>query len=282
MKKIVGLFLILVLLFLTSCDFIGNTDGYIEIWSSCDEFDAISFDFDKYITDLQNEKGVQIELWEEKDNVQEYLVTYSDKSILNFRVCNDGEMAKKNHQEITSAFINVRSINPFLTSIRINNIVIYPNDDLISNKRLIQFAMSIGIESDQIVLTKINESSRVIQKNTKKTFESILESLEERGFSIEALLESPEEGDFSTIGKTSFTGNNYQIYTLVSNDNSAVYELFVISGDQAGIILFNRIKLSILDVPHDHVHVYYSIGNDFCMYIMGTSANTYDLWNEIR
>ena len=281
MKKIVGLFLILVLLFLTSCDFIGNTDGYIEVWSSCDEFDGVSFDFDKYIAGSQDEKDVQIEL-EEKDSVQEYKATYSDQSILSFKVCNDVETAKSIYQELSPAFIGVRSINPFLTLIRINNIVIYPNDDLISNKRLIQFAMSIGIESDQIVLTKINESSRVVQKNTKKTFESILESLEERGFSIEALLESPEEGDFSTIGKTSFTGNNYQIYTLVSNDNSAVYELFVISGDQAGIILFNRIKLSVLEVPHDHVHVYYSIGNDFCMYIMGTSADTYDLWNEIR
>ena len=267
MKKIIGSLLIFALLFLTSCDLI-NANGYIEIWSSCDEFDAISFDFDKYITDLQNEKGVQIELVEEKDSIQEYKATYSDQSILNFRVCNDGEMAKKNHQEITSAFINVRSINPFLTSIRINNIVIYPNDDLISNKRLIQFAMSIGIESDQIVLTKINESSRVVRKDTNKTFESIFQNMEQRGYSL--------------IEKMSSVGENYQLCTFVSDDNSTVYELLMFNGNQAKDLLFYRIKTSILDVPHDHVHVYYSISNDFCMYIMGTSANTYDLWNEIR
>ena len=86
MKKIVVIFLILSLMFVTSCDFIGNIDGYLEIWASCDEFDVISFDFDKYITDLQNDKNVQIELVEEGDSVQEYTVTYSDQSILSFKV----------------------------------------------------------------------------------------------------------------------------------------------------------------------------------------------------
>ncbi len=268
MKKIVGLFLILVLLFLTSCDFIGNTDGYIEVWSSCDEFDGVSFDFDKYIADSQDEKDVQIELVEEKDSVQEYKATYSDQSILSFKACNDVETAKSIYQELSSVFIGVRNINPLLTLIRINNIVVIPKDDLISNERLIRFSRSVGIESNQIVLTKINESSRVVQKNTKKTFESILESMEKRGYSL--------------IEKTSFEGENYQVCTFVSDDNSTVYELFMVYGDQANSDLLYRIESSILDFPHDHVHVYYSIGNDFCMYIMGTSADTYDLWNEIR
>ena len=268
MKKIVVIFLILSLLFVTSCDFIGNIDGYIEIWSSCDEFDGIGFDFNKYITDLQNDKNVQIELVAEGDSDQEYEVTYSDHSVLSFKVCDDVETAKTAFKELCPIFIGVRSINPFPTVIRVNNIVIYPNDGIISNKRLIHFAKSIGIESDQIILTKINKSSRVVRKDTNKTFESIFQSMEQRGYSL--------------IEKLSSVGENYQLCTFVSNDNSTVYELIMFHGDQAKALLFNRINSSILDFPHDHVHVYYSIGNDFCMYIMGTSADTYDLWNEIR
>ena len=268
MKKTIVIFLISILLFLNSCDFIGNTDGYIEIWSSCDEFDGISFDYDKYITDLQNEKDVNIDFGEEKDNVREYTVTYSDQSILSFKVCDDVETAKTAFQELCPIFIGIRSINPFPTLIRVNNIVIYPNDDLISNKRLIHFANSVGIESDQIILTKINKTSRVVRKDTNKTFESIFQSMEQRGYSL--------------IEELSFVGENHQLCTVVSNDNSTVYELFMFTGEQAKDLLFSRINYSILDVKHDHVHVYYSIGNDFSMYIMGTSANTYDLWNEIR
>ena len=267
MKKIIGSLLIFALLFLTSCDLI-NANGYIEIWSSCDEFDAISFDFDKYITDLQNDKNVQIELEKEGESVQEYDVTYSDHSVLSFKVCDDVETAKTAFQELCPIFIGIRSINPFPTLIRVNNIVIYPNDDLISNKRLIQFAMSIGIESDQIILSKINKTSRVVRKDTNKTFDSIFQSMEQRGYSL--------------IEELSIVGENHQLCTVVSNDNSTVYELFMFTGEQAKDLLFSRINHSILDVKHDHVHVYYSIGNDFCMYIMGTSADTYDLWNEIR
>ena len=91
-----------------------------------------------------------------------------------------------------------------------------------------------------------------------------------------------EQRGYSLIENLSSVGENYQLCTFVSNDNSTVYELFMFHGDRAKDLLFNRIDSSILDVPHDHVHVYYSISDDFCMYIMGTSADTYDLWNVIR
>lgn len=264
MKKIIVLLLIFSLS-LTSCNFTGNA---IEVWSRFDEFDEMDFDFDQYITNMQANEIDQITSWKESGNAQIYQVAYSDQSILYFDVCNDIETAKSIHQKYVDEFIGVRAISPLMTSIRIDNIVVRPNADIISNERLIHFARSIGIKSDQIVLNKINKFSRIIRKDTEKTFESILKSMEERGYSL--------------IDRISIIDEDHQICTYVSDDNSTVYEIFMISGDQARSNLYYRIRAAIIDFPHDHVHVYYSIGDDYCMYFMGSSIETSDFWNEIR
>ena len=268
MKK-VSLFLIATLflsVFLNSCNFLK--DGYIEVWSRYDEFDGVGFDFDKYLKDLKNDNSVKIENWKGTEDVKKYQITYSDQSVLRFYVYQDVEAARREH-ETNSVLIALHHITPFPVSIRVDNVIITPSRDLLSNKRMVDFAKNIGIESNQIMLSKVNDSFRIARRDTDKSFESILENMEENGFCV--------------IDEMSFNEGNYQVCMFVSSDKSSAYELVVIQGEQSKRNLFSVIESCIMDYPyHDHVHVYYSISDDFCMYFAGTSADTRDVWDEIR
>ena len=270
MKKTIALLLVLssfLPLFISSCSLFK--DGYIEIWSRPEMFDNVGLDFDQYLENLKNDDSIQIKLCEETENVERYEITYPDQSMLRFDVYPDVETAKSWHQAAAPIHLSVHYQDPFVTSIRIDNIVVIPGLDLLSNNRLISFAKSIGIESDQIVLSKVNESFRIRRKDTDKSFESILEIMEEKGFTSQYSIVL-EEG-------------NYQVHCFVSSDNFATYELLMHRGDRAREALYHSMDELILDSPYyEHSHVYYSIGDDLCMYFVGSSVDTLDLWNEIR
>ena len=281
MKKIILLLVIfLCLSFLFgACSL--RKDGVIEVWARYDAFDGIGFDFDQYLLDLQKDKTIQIEShdpWCDHKFIQVYEVTYPDESVLNFYVYPDVETAKNAHQKEAEMIIPLRYMRPLFVSIRIDNIVVTPepdtsgespNLDLLSNKRLIDFAKNIGIESDQIVLNKINESFCIRRKDTDKSFESILETMEENGFTSHDPVVLEDE--------------NYQVHRFVASDKSVSYELVMYRGDRARFMLLYLIDELVLGSPYyEHSHVYYSIGDDFCMYFAGSSANTRDFWDEIR
>ena len=282
MKKTVALLLFISLclsLLLCACSL--RKDGVIEVWARYDAFDGIGFDLDQYLSDLQKDDTVRIEqqdAWGDRQFIQAYEVTYPDESVLNFYVYPDVETAKNAHQKEAEMLIPLRYMLPLFVSIRIDNIVVTPELDtsgetpdlnLLSNNRLIDFAKSIGIKSNQIVLSKINECFRIRRKDTDKSFESILETMEEKGF--------------TSHNPVVLEDGNYQVHTLVSFDKSVSYELVMYRGDRARSTLLYLIDELVLNSPfYEHSHVYYSMSNDFCMYFVGSSADTLDLWDEIR
>lgn len=296
MKKIACL----ILIFVFCLSLVGCSSRQIpDTWSSFPEYDGIGFDLQEFIAEEEG-RGESLTLEEvpgfgsffgDITPKGSYRIDYSDESSLPISIFEDVDSAKAAHANIKhNLSVLDKYHNPYLVAIRVDNAVVFGLTEE-HNQRIIEFAKNIGIPEDRIELQKNNSFWCIRRKDTDKSKDEIIRSLEEKGFSI--VDENVSKGGGSEVYPTSYESSSevnpfddykITIYVIASEDYSDVYQLYVTEGVSAKQDLYYKLLLffDIYNIKENNCHVYYSVNDRCCMFIMGVSAETSTLWDEIR
>lgn len=296
MKKIACL----ILVFLFCLSLVSCSRQIPDTWSNFAEYDGIGFDLQEFIAEEES-RGKSLTLVEishsfeaffgEITPKENYRIDYSDDTGFPISIFENVESAKAAHTNIKHHLAVLGKYdNPYVLAIRVDNAIVFGMMED-QNQRIIEFAKAIGIPEDQIELQKNNSFWCIRRKDTDKSKDEIIRSLEEKGFSI--IDENVTEGGGNEVYPTSYKSSSdvnpfddYKItlYTIASEDYSDVYQLYVTEGASARRDLYYKllIFMEFYNIEKNNCHVYYSVNGDCCMCIMGVSAETSSLWDEIR
>lgn len=277
MKKIICLLLMFVIcLSLFGC----NEGSASETWSCFAEYDGIVFDPEGYIASIEENGGriAPLTSWypfDEEKTKGIYLVVNSDDSFFSLAIFEDVDAAKTAHKEYIEINAFEKAYNPYALAIRINNTVVFGGSDK-ENQGIIALAREIGIPEDQIKLQKNNGSWRFVRRDTDKSIEEMMQCIKDKGYTIL---------DEYAINDT-INGDPIQsaVYCIASEDYSAVYNVYMISGKHAKGLCYTTMAALFDTYPiiENACHVYYSLNDGCSMFILGVSAETRTFWDEIR
>lgn len=296
MKKIVSL----IFIFVICLSLVGCSRQIPDTWSNFAEYDGVGFDLQEFIAEEES-RGKSLTLVEISHNFEaffgeitpkeNYRIDYSDDTGFPISIFENVESAKAAHNNIKHEFAVLGKFdNPYILAIRVDNAIVFGlTED--QNQRIIEFAKNIGIPEDQIELQKNNSFWCIRRKDTDKSKDEIIRSLEERGFSI--IDENVTEGGGNEVYPTSYESSSevnpfddykISIYVFASEDYSDVYQLYITEGMGARQDLYSKLLIltEFYNIEDNNCHVYYSVSDKCCMYIMGVSAETSTLWDEIR
>lgn len=295
MKKIVSL----IFIFVICLSLVGCSRQIPDTWSNFAEYDGVGFDLQEFIAEEEGRgKSLTLEevpgfgtLFGEITPKGSYRIDYSDETSLPISIFEDVDSARMAHANIKHNLgVLAKYDNPYVLAIRIDNAVVFGlTED--HNQRILEFAKTVGIPEDRIELQKNNSFWCIRRRDTDKSKDEIIQSLKAKGFSI--VDESVSEGGGSEIYPMSYENSSevnpfddykITIYVIASEDYSDVYQLYVTEGISARQDLYYKLLLlpEFYNIEENNCHVYYSVSDDFCMYIMGVSAETSTLWDEIR
>ena len=279
MKKIICLLFVFVLcLSILGC----NTAPMQETWSNFAEYDGVGFDIEEYSARVESNGGAVEPLPSNGYNLfgeiipeAGYFIEYADETGFLIGIFESIDDAKISHCYIKEEHAFMKVDNPYVVGIRIDNAVVFGLREE-SNRKIIEFAKDIGISEEQINLQKNNQYWRIARRDTDKTKENILKSIENKGYTAidEYVSESNDEGIY--LKSTT--------YVFASEDYSTVYQLYVTEGENARAYLYTTMAYypEFFNIKQNKCHIYYSINEDYSMFILGVSADTKDFWDEIR
>lgn len=279
MKKIICLLFVFVLCLSTlGC----NTAPMQETWSNFAEYDGVGFDIEEYSAVVESNGGAvellpstEYNLFGEIIPEAGYFIEYADETGFFIGIFESIDDAKISHCYIKEKYAFIKVDNPYIVGIRIDNAVVFGLREE-SNRKIIEFAKDIGISEEQINLQKNNQHWRIARRDTDKTKDNILKSVENKGYT--AIDESVSERNDEGIYLKSTT------YVFASEDYSTVYQLYVTEGENARAYLYTTMAYypEFFNIKQNKCHIYYSINEDYSMFILGVSADTKDFWDEIR
>lgn len=277
MKKTICLLLIsVILLSLFGC----SVTPMQETWSNFAEYNGVGFDIEEYIARAESNGGAVEPLPSNKlfgEIIPEagYFIEYADETGFLIAIFESIDDAKIAHCYIKEEYAFMKVDNPYVVAIRIDNAVIFGLSEE-NNRKIIEFAKEIGISEEQINLQKNNRHWRIARRDTDKTKDNILKSIENKGYTAidEYVSESNDEGIY--LKSTT--------YVFASEDFSTVYQLYVTEGENARAFLYTTMVYypEFFNIKENKCHIYYSINDGYSMFILGVSADTKDFWDEIR
>ena len=216
MKKII---ILLFVFFLTSCSFQKEPEP-IDFLSYVAEFDGINFDFEEYINRLESSSKDRVRLVIEKEHYRTYRLDFETKegdppSFIAISIFDDISLAKEeyiNHLEVLSCSSPNR--RPL---IRVDNVVVFSVEAISPTYDLFD---EIGIERPGLI--KINGSSKMEKRNTRKNNSEIIRDLERKGYRvISSDLDNDNELDICINS-----------YTFLSDDNRKLYDVIYVTGEK--------------------------------------------------
>ncbi len=279
MKKVICLLLISVICFsLFGC----SVSPMQETWSNFAEYDGVGFDIEEYSARVESNGGdvellpsTEYNLFGEIIPEARYFIEYADETGFPIAIFESIDDAKVAHGYVKEEYAFMKVDNPYVVAIRIDNAVIFGLSEE-NNRKIIEFANEIGISDEQINLQKNNQHWRIARRDTDKTKENILKSIENKGYTAidEYVSESNDEGIY--LKSTT--------YVFASEDYSTVYQLYVTEGENARAYLYTTMVYypEFFNIKQNKCHIYYSINDGYSMFILGVSADTKDFWDEIR
>ena len=266
MKRIISLLLILIVcISISGCYSYDET--YTEIWSCIDEFDIDDFDSQQFISDLQANPDISLELSNPYSEPNEYVYSavYGDKKVLFVYLYNDIDSAKECFEIEKKLFS--RTYTPYWSLVRINNIVFRPLQTSQSNGIMPEIMSDLGIEDSYTL--KVHNERQVFRSSTKKSLDEIIQAIENKGYEI--------------FSHDQNTENKVDSYVFVSEDGTNVYEIIACHNENSKDYVRGYMSWFYEMETDDTVtQVYYSFNDGYSMMFFGNSIETRDFWNEIR
>lgn len=277
MKKIVCLLIISVI----CLSLIGCSGGPApESWSNFAEYDGVNFDPNEYIDSVVESGGeaVSVPIWyvfEEEKTEGMYLVKHSDDSFMFLLILEDTDAAKTAHENYIKNYAFEKTYNPHALAIRINNTIVFGSSPE-QSQCITALAKDIGIPEDQIELQRNNRFWLIARRDTDKSVKEMLRCIKDKGYTT--LYEYNLKDTLNGYPVEAF------VYTIASEDYSAVYDVFMFSGKYAKGFCYTTIYSVFESYPiiKNDCHIYYSLNDGCCMFIVGVSADTRSFWDEIR
>lgn len=279
MKRIICVLLVLVIcISLFGC----STAPMQETWSNFAEYDGVGFDIEEYSAVVESNGGAvellpstEYNLFGEIIPEARFFIKYADETGFLIAIFESIDDAKVAHGYVKEKYAFIKVDNPYVVGIRIDNAVVFGLKEE-NNRKIIEFANEIGISDEHINLQKNNQHWRIARRDTDKTKEDILRSIENKGYIAidEYVSESNDEGIY--LKSTT--------YVFASEDYSTVYQLYVTEGENARAYLYTTMLYypEFYNIKENKCHIYYSLNDGYAMFILGVSRNTKNLWDEIR
>ena len=266
MKRILSLILILIVcLSISGCYSYDET--YTEIWSCVEEFDIDDFDSQQFISDLQANPDISLELTNPYSESNEYVyaAVYGDKNVLFVHLCNNVDSAKEVFEGQKK--LCLRTYTPYWSLVRINNVVFHPLHTSQSNGIMPEIMSDLGLEGSYTL--KVHNERQVFRSSTQKSLDEIVQAIENKGYEI--------------FSHDQNTENKVDVYTFVSKGGTDMYEIIACHHENSKDYVRGYMSWFYEMETEDTVtQIYYSFNDGYSMMFFGNSIETRDFWNDIR